>query len=610
MRSSQKKEGRPVRGSSALELNAPGFDPFADQRDILGAPGGDNEEEARKAGSKLSRMFRSTSALEGSGIGSMQKSREKGSTGSLGIGSPALDSPRGKNPLERQQSAQSWKKTGIGRLFSSSHSIHVEVVHESSKGYLDMYDEDEFGIDVDDSDMGTATLVPVPGWRPITVWESKKTERVYELGRPVFMKRFFDCRHRNFLGGTWKDPMVIFFTSENEQRHNFLIWKLDSGYFMDIHTSPLKLRDGIAKAQDIQRTLSLLKIPSYMKCRPEDFLEMPEIEPSDSDLTLLNLELATCQLFNPKKYKVGILYIKAGQTTEDEILGNVTHSRAFQEFLDFIGEPIKLMNFHGYNGGLDTHTFGSGEVSYYTKYQDNEIMFHVSTLLPWDGKDMQFVERKRHIGNDICFIAFIDSPRHSVKPDVLRSQFNHVVCSVRVEHRSGTHTEYCVDFLARDEVPDFGPSCCRRFWPKTDALRGYLLSRIIRAQAASMQVDVFAKSMRRFRWNELQKLAEKCGIELERGPSSSAPKSARGERGSKLVSRSEKLESKTAKGMERKSASQKELEVNQRRSRERASTTGQSSTKTERPGKEMARRKASFDNSIGELNEQTGNIRI
>ena len=42
----------------------------------------------------------------------------------------------------------------------------------------------------------------------------------------------------------------------------------------------------------------------------------------------------------------------------------------------------------------------TGQESIYTKFQDAEIMFHVSTLLPHSARDSQQIERKRHIGND------------------------------------------------------------------------------------------------------------------------------------------------------------------------------------------------------------------
>lgn len=44
---------------------------------------------------------------------------------------------------------------------------------------------------------------------------------------------------------------------------------------------------------------------------------------------------------------------------------------------------IELKDFDGYSGGLDTKTGNTGEYSIYSVYKGMEIMFHVSTLLPY-----------------------------------------------------------------------------------------------------------------------------------------------------------------------------------------------------------------------------------
>lgn len=41
-------------------------------------------------------------------------------------------------------------------------------------------------------------------------------------------------------------------------------------------------------------------------------------------------------------------------------------------------------------------------------FEGHEIMFHVSTLLPFTPEQRQQVERKRHVGNDIVNIVFVD----------------------------------------------------------------------------------------------------------------------------------------------------------------------------------------------------------
>lgn len=84
----------------------------------------------------------------------------------------------------------------------------------------------------------------------------------------------------------------------------------------------------------------------------------------------------------------------------------VQTSKEFEEFLDFLGDRVVLDDFSGFRGGLDIKAGTTGTHSIFTKFNNNEIMFHVSTMLPFNPKDPQQLERKRHIGNDIVVILF------------------------------------------------------------------------------------------------------------------------------------------------------------------------------------------------------------
>lgn len=53
---------------------------------------------------------------------------------------------------------------------------------------------------------------------------------------------------------------------------------------------------------------------------------------------------------------------------------------------------------YSYRGGLDTQFGQTGEEAVYQVYKEREIMFHVSTLLPFTDNDPQQLQRKRHIG--------------------------------------------------------------------------------------------------------------------------------------------------------------------------------------------------------------------
>ena len=56
-------------------------------------------------------------------------------------------------------------------------------------------------------------------------------------------------------------------------------------------------------------------------------------------------------------------------------------------------------------------------------------MFHVSTCLPYYENDKQQLERKRHLGNDICVIIFKDGDT-PYSPDTIKSEFNRILYSI------------------------------------------------------------------------------------------------------------------------------------------------------------------------------------
>lgn len=124
-------------------------------------------------------------------------------------------------------------------------------------------------------------------------------------------------------------------------------------------------------------------------------------------------------------FTFGIIYQKFGQVNEREIFGNTENSKEFDEFLDFIGKRVTLKNFHGFRGMLDTNNDDTGKESVYEQHDDSEIMFHVSTLLPFSDKDQQYVERKRHIGNDRVAIVFQDQDT-PFSPRMIKSKLLHV----------------------------------------------------------------------------------------------------------------------------------------------------------------------------------------
>ncbi|XP_026547892.1 signal-induced proliferation-associated protein 1-like, partial [Notechis scutatus] len=140
--------------------------------------------------------------------------------------------------------------------------------------------------------------------------------------------------------------------------------------------------------------------------------------------------------------KVGILYCREKQGSEEDMYNNEKAGPTFEEFLNLLGERVRLLGFDKYRAQLDNKNDSTGTHSLYTTYQDYEIMFHVSTMLPYTPNNRQQLLRKRHIGNDIVTIIFQEPGALPFTPRLVRSQFQHVFIVVRVHHSSMDHTTY------------------------------------------------------------------------------------------------------------------------------------------------------------------------
>lgn len=124
-------------------------------------------------------------------------------------------------------------------------------------------------------------------------------------------------------------------------------------------------------------------------------------------------------------------------------MGNTENSKDFDEFLNFIGQRVSLKNFTGFRGMLDVTNDDTGKESVYEKYDDSEIMFHVSTLLPFSTKDQQHIERKRHIGNDRVTIIFQDE-NTPFSPRMIKSKLLHVFIVIQPVKQAGETIRYKV----------------------------------------------------------------------------------------------------------------------------------------------------------------------
>ncbi|XP_054901900.1 rap1 GTPase-activating protein 1-like isoform X7 [Poeciliopsis prolifica] len=211
-------------------------------------------------------------------------------------------------------------------------------------------------------------------------------------------------------------------------------------------------------------------------------------------------------------FKFGVIYQRFGQTSEEELFGNSEESPAFVEFLEFLGEKIELHNFKGFRGGLDVTHGQTGTESIYCNYRNKEVMFHVSTKLPYTEGDTQQLQRKRHIGNDIVAIVFQEENTPFV-PDMIASNFLHAYVVVQVVNPCSDNVVYKVSVTARDDVPFFGPALPNpAMFKKGPEFHEFLFTKLINAEYACYKAEKFAKLEERTRSALLETLYEELHV--------------------------------------------------------------------------------------------------
>ncbi|KAI8641978.1 hypothetical protein BD408DRAFT_190615 [Parasitella parasitica] len=200
--------------------------------------------------------------------------------------------------------------------------------------------------------------------------------------------------------------------------------------------------------------------------------------------------LAYDEIHIPRHYKFGLLTIRDDQTTEEAWLSNTGLSDDLQDFLDIMGEKVELKNYKGYSAGLDTKTGESGDYAYTSQWNEFDIIFHVAPLMPSQKNDKQQVLRKKHIGNDIVCIIFLEG-NQPFDPTAIRSQFLHVFVIVRPEI---VNDKQCwrVEILTKGNVPEFGPSIpSPPLFYDEEVLREFLTVKLINAENAALKSDKF-----------------------------------------------------------------------------------------------------------------------
>ncbi|XP_023032584.1 rap1 GTPase-activating protein 1 isoform X1 [Drosophila willistoni] len=329
-------------------------------------------------------------------------------------------------------------------------------------------------------------LLPQTTW--MAKFETDDTAKCY--------RRFYAAReHSNLVGHDEQlGPVLISIKTENvaNQEHMRILLRLRTGTMHEL--IPVSC---LGSQPSPSKMVKLLNEQIHV----DNF--MPVLCPKASQLISVYDEHVLVSQF-----KFGVLYQRYGQTTEEELFGNQQTSPAFEEFLDVLGQRIRLKEHKGYRGGLDIQNGHTGDTAVYEVFKEREIMFHVSTLLPYTEGDSQQLQRKRHIGNDIVAIVFQET-NTPFSPDMIASHFLHAFIVVQPLEPNTPHTRYKVSVTARDDVPFFGPTLPNpAVFRKGQEFKEFILTKLINAENACYKAEKFAKLELRTRTSLLQNLVE------------------------------------------------------------------------------------------------------
>ncbi|XP_075942004.1 GTPase-activating Rap/Ran-GAP domain-like protein 3 isoform X1 [Anarhichas minor] len=300
-----------------------------------------------------------------------------------------------------------------------------------------------------------------------------------------FFKYFLGKVHQNYVGtDAEKNPfyLSVVLSDQNNQRvpqYRAVLWRKTGTLKISLPYSP-------TKTLSVKSILSAMNMDRFEK-GPREILN-PEIQ---KDLLVLEEQEGSVN------FKFGVLFAKDGQLTDDEMFSNETGSESFDKFLNLMGESVTLQGWAGYRGGLDTKNDTTGMKSIYTVYQGHELMFHVSTMLPYSKENKQQVERKRHIGNDIVTIVFQegDDASSSFKPSMIRSHFTHIFALVRYNSQNDS---YRLKIFSEESVPLFGPPLpSPPVFTDHQEFRDFLLVKLINGEKATLETPTFAQKRQR-----------------------------------------------------------------------------------------------------------------
>lgn len=125
-------------------------------------------------------------------------------------------------------------------------------------------------------------------------------------------------------------------------------------------------------------------------------------------------------------FKIAVIYVGPGQTTETEIFSNTDGSPLFLDFLSGLGRIIRLKGqVDVFTGGLDRENDTDGQYAYAWWDDLAQMVFHTPTLMPNLAHFPEYTNKKRLVGNDYVKIVYNESG-NDFAFDTIKTAFNFV----------------------------------------------------------------------------------------------------------------------------------------------------------------------------------------
>ncbi|XP_020844956.1 ral GTPase-activating protein subunit alpha-2 [Phascolarctos cinereus] len=161
---------------------------------------------------------------------------------------------------------------------------------------------------------------------------------------------------------------------------------------------------------------------------------------------LKNLDSRQCR----ETHKIAVFYIAEGQEDKCSILSNARGSQAYEDFVAGLGWEVDLSTHCGFMGGLQRNG-STGQTAPYYATSTVEVIFHVSTRMPFDSDD-SLTKKLRHLGNDEVHIVWSEHTRN-YRRGIIPTDFGDVLIII---YPMKNHM-FFIEITKKPEIPFFGP---------------------------------------------------------------------------------------------------------------------------------------------------------